>query len=96
MAVYPYAMNSISAVTLPDIDDTPTTLKASDLLAGVNITSNSVAVKPEFAWQELREFDLIICSADASDQNKESVATRAVRGEKMSRIAERCRRRNSA
>lgn len=57
--VNPYAMTCSSAVTLPWIDETPTTSNARVLLSGVKSTLKSVAVKLEFAWQGFKDFDSI-------------------------------------
>lgn len=73
-AVKPYAMTSISAVTNPDIEDTPTTSKARLLLSGVKATLNKVAVKLELAWQGFSDFDSINRSADAKGEREAIVA----------------------
>lgn len=69
-------MNSISAVTLPAIDETPTTSNAKVLLSGVKMTLNRVAVKLELSWQGLRDFDSIKFMAD-------------VKGERVSKVVRR-------
>lgn len=63
-AVKPYAITCNSAVTLPWIDETPTTSNASVLLSGVKTTLNSVAVKLELSWQGFRDLDSINLVAD--------------------------------
>ena len=49
MAVYPYAMTSNEAVTLPEIAETPMMVKLSVLLSGVKATLKRVAEKLELA-----------------------------------------------
>jgi len=66
MAVYPYAMTSSCAVTLPLIDDTPTISRASDLLSGVKTTLNRVAVRFELSWHGLSDLDSMSRMAEAS------------------------------
>ena len=73
-------MTSICAVTCPDIDETPTMLKARLLLSGVKTTLNSVAVKRELSWQGLSDFDSINRSADASGKREVSAAKQSHAG----------------
>jgi hypothetical protein len=67
-ALYPYAINSKSAVTLPSMDDTPTTSKEAERLSGVKRTLKRVAVKFELSWQELSDFDSINRMAETSGE----------------------------
>jgi hypothetical protein len=45
--VYPYAVASTLKVTLPVTEESPTTLRANDLLLGVKAIWNRLAVKLE-------------------------------------------------
>lgn len=67
MAVYPYAMTFNSAVTFPEMAETPTMLKERVLLSGVNTTSNRVAEKLELDWQGLSDFDSMSLMADVKE-----------------------------
>ena len=65
-AWYPYAYANSSAVTFPEISDTPTMLKVKVLLSGVKTTLKRVAEKDELAWHGLSELDSIMRSPDAN------------------------------
>ena len=67
-------MNSISAVTYPEIDDTPRILNARLLLSGVKMTLNNVAVKLELDWQGFKDCDSINLSGDAKGARDTIVA----------------------
>ena len=64
-AVKPYAITCNSAVTFPEIVETPTTSNASVLLSGVKSTWKRVAVKLEFSWHGFRDLDSINRIANA-------------------------------
>ena len=66
-------MTSIPNDTLPWIEDTPTTSKVIVLLLGVKTTLNKLAVKLEFCWHALREFDSINRTAEAPERRERSV-----------------------
>ncbi len=73
-------MTSISAVTYPEIDDTPRIVKARLLLSGVKMTLKSVAVKLEFAWQGFKDSDSINLIGDAKGAREAIVVRKSHAG----------------
>lgn len=73
-------MKLISAVTYPEIDDTPRILKAKLLLSGVKTTLNNVAVKLELAWQGFKDCDSISLSGDARGAREANVTRKSHAG----------------
>lgn len=70
-------MSSNSTVTFPLIVEDPMMSNSNVLLSGVNLTLNNDAVKPELAWHEFRELDVIMRMAEASGRRLESDTTAA-------------------
>ncbi len=64
----PYAVTSIPKVTLPWMEETPTTSKVSVKLLGVKTTLKRLAVKLELSWHVLRDFDSINRVAEAPER----------------------------
>ena len=71
-------MSIISAVTLPEISETPLRLNASELLPGVKATLKRVAENRESAWQGLRDSDSITRSASDRGMRAKRYAIRSV------------------
>jgi hypothetical protein len=73
---------AMSKTTLPWIEDTATMFTDAELLFGVKATSNKLAVKPEFSWQEFRELDVSTrpSSWAAVGARREAKAARRAKG----------------
>jgi hypothetical protein len=69
-------MTLSSAVTFPDIEETPTTSNARDLFWGVKTTLNRDAVKFELSWHGLSDFDSINRIADENGSMARRIARR--------------------
>jgi hypothetical protein len=63
MMGYPYAKMEMSKMTWPSIDDMAIMLMDAVRLFGVKVTSNKLAVKPEFSWHDASEVDRSTYSA---------------------------------
>ena len=74
-------MTSIPNDTLPWIEDTPMTSKVIVLLLCVKTTLNKLAVKLEFCWQALREFDSINRTAAEAPERRERSVVKKTNGE---------------
>ena len=72
----PYAVTSIPKVTLPWMEETPTTSKVSVKLSGVKTTLKRLAVKLELSWHVLRDFDSINRMADAPERRERKDASK--------------------
>jgi hypothetical protein len=66
----PYAVTSIPKVTLPWMEETPTTSKVSVKLSGVKTTLKRLAVKLELSWHALRDFDSINRTAEVPERRE--------------------------
>ena len=79
-------MTRNSAVTFPEIEDTPTTSKANVRLSGVKMTLNRVAVKFELSWHGFRDLDSISRIAEVDVISVRNVAAKAIHEEIGNRI----------
>jgi hypothetical protein len=72
----PYAETSIPKVTLPWMEETPTTSKVSVKLSGVKTTLKRLAVKLELSWHALRDFDSINRMAEVPERRERKDVSR--------------------
>lgn len=75
--------------TLPETADTPTTSNVTVRLLGVKMTLNRLAVKLEFAWQGLSDFDSINCRPPMFALTPESRERRDIKVTKGESIEDR-------
>lgn len=59
-------------MTLPEIDETPTTSKVTVKFLGVNTTLNKLAVKLELSWHVFKDFDSISWMAETPESVESS------------------------